>query len=73
MKRTYITPIMMIDEMRLTNGILDNSAPHVNDDGNVDVPGGGGGGEGGNADDGCAKEINEFLEEEKDPFDGGLW
>ena len=70
MKKTYITPIMMIELQRLTSSILDNSNPHVNGDGNVEVPGGG---EGGDADDGCAKEINEMMENEKDPFDNGLW
>ena len=39
------------------------SDPHVNDDGNVEIPGEGGGG---NADDGCVKERNAWNE-------GGLW
>jgi hypothetical protein len=48
--------------------ILDNSNPHVNDEGNVVFPGGEG--EGGDADDGCVKELNEI---ETDPFKDGLW
>ena len=71
MKKTYFTPIMMIEQQRLTSSILDNSNPHVNGDGNVEFPGGEG--EGGDADEGCAKEIHELMESEKDPFDNGLW
>lgn len=40
------------------------SDPHINDEGNVEFPGGDGGG--GNADDGCAKDRGTWS-------DGGLW
>lgn len=71
MKKTYITPIIMIAQHIMRDNILDTSNPHVNDEGNVEFPGGEGGG--GDADDGCAKEINEMIENDKDPFDSGLW
>ena len=71
MKKTYFTPIIMIEQQRLTSNILDNSNPYVNGEGNVEFPGGEG--ESGDADEGCAKEINEIMESEKDPFDNGLW
>lgn len=71
MKKTYITPIIMIDETRMTGTILDSSRPHVDEYGNVVFPGGES--EGGDADDGCAKEIIEMNENEKDPFESGLW
>jgi len=56
--------------MNLTNNLLNNSNPHINEDDNVVFPGGEG--EGGDADDGCVKEINE-LETELNPFENGLW
>lgn len=68
MKKTYISPITILQTQRLTMSILDKSNPHVNDEGNVVFPGGEG--EGGDADDGCVKELNEI---ETDPFKDGLW
>ena len=70
MKKIYTTPIMMTAQHILRDSILSTSKPHINDDGNVEFPGGG---EGGDADDGCAKEINEMIENDDDPFDKGLW
>ena len=71
MKNTYITPIMIIEHPRMKNNILNASNPHINEEGNVEFPGGDG--EGGDADDGCVKEINELIENEKDPYKYGLW
>ena len=68
MKKTYTTPIMMIEQLRMRNSILDTSKPHINDEGNAEFPGGEG--EGGDADEGCVKEFNEI---ETDPFKDGLW
>lgn len=70
MKKIYISPTTIEEEMNLTNNLLNNSNPHINEDDNVVFPGGEG--EGGDADDGCVKEINE-LETELNPFENGLW
>ena len=64
MKKNYIIPNTMFTEMLNTHTYLQAASdPHVNDDGNVEIPGGG---EGGDADDGCTKERNAWEE-------GGLW
>ena len=71
MKKTYISPITMLTDQQLSVNLLDQSEPHVNGDGNVEIPGGG---QGGDADDGCVKEFNEIeLESETNPFENGLW
>lgn len=72
MKRTYFTPIMMIEHPVMMMSILKGSKPHINDDGNVEFPDEGDG-ESGDADEGCVKEIIELIENEKDPFVDGLW
>jgi hypothetical protein len=68
MKKTYSLPITILENQILTEHLLDNSNPHVNDEGNVEFPGGEG--EGGDAYDRCVKEINEI---ETDTFKDGLW
>ena len=65
MKKNYIIPSTMNEEaINIYNFMQTVSDPHINDEGNVEFPGGDGGG--GNADDGCAKDRNAWES-------GGLW
>ena len=64
MKKNYIIPETMFeDTLNIHSYMQTASDPHINDDGNVEIPGEGGGG---NADDGCTKQRNAWEE-------GGLW
>lgn len=64
MKKNYIIPETMKQVNLHTDTYLQAASdPHINDDGDVVIPGEGGGG---NADDGCAKERNAWES-------GGLW
>ena len=63
MKKNYIIPETMNNYIDIRSYMQNASDPHINDDGNVEIPGEGGGG---NADDGCAKDRGGWTE-------GGLW
>jgi len=64
MKKNYIIPETMFeDTLNIHSYMQTASDPHINDEGNVEIPGEGGGG---NADDGCTKQRNAWEE-------GGLW
>ena len=63
MKKNYIIPETMNNYIDIISYMQNASDPHINDDGNVEIPGEGGGG---NADDGCAKDRGGWTE-------GGLW
>ena len=63
MKKNYIIPETMNNYIDIISYMQNASDPHINDDGNVEIPGEGGGG---NADDGCAKDRGTWS-------DGGLW
>ena len=63
MKKNYIIPETMNNYIDFISYMQNASDPHINDDGNVEIPGEGGGG---NADDGCAKDRGGWTE-------GGLW